>query len=120
MTDMLETHIKELERERDDWKEILAAYGRSNEDGLRAQSGKEERCGLCPKYRIVFELTGNTILSCRSCPIVLYSGRTCAWHCRKTGIKAESVCGINYGNIEMAKVSYGFLRDLIERLKNNG
>ena len=62
-----------------DWRVIQRAYMIRPEFGIKLVETKGERCGLCPRYRsmTINMATGDQFASCRRCPIVKATGRTC-------------------------------------------
>lgn len=66
----------------EDWKYVREQYFTSFALGVRAVETKDARCGLCPRYlRYTVARVGNEwaeLLTCRHCPIVRATGRTCA------------------------------------------
>ncbi len=70
--------IERIDREIADWERVLTAYEYGT--GRTMYESKDERCGLCPTYqhRVVNVATGAAILTCRRCPVVRATGRTCA------------------------------------------
>ena len=65
-----------------DWKSVLAAYRRDFAEGVALVETKDDRCTLCPKFKRAIHIKKNGVwykmLSCRRCPIVKDTGRTCA------------------------------------------
>jgi len=100
--------IKELERERDDWRNIYEGYEISEEEGRKRQEGKEERCGLCQEYQASVVFGDHSFLTCRACPVVILTGRTCAHHWNEVGIQPGEQTAA------LAEKTYLFMDKLIE------
>lgn len=106
--------IEELKRERDDWLEIFLAYVRSEKEGLELFAGKDKRCGLCPKYKLITGEGDFKFLSCRKCPIVMLTGQTCYYRWKKEGdFFPGDEKKIIYEGMRAAWMTYKFIDDLI-------
>lgn len=111
--------ITELERERDDWKNIFDAYCRDEQEGLELFAGKDGRCGLCPKYKKIHTYGGREFLTCRECPIVVLSRRTCYNMWLKEGYYfPDDEKKKPYEGMRVAKMTYEFLNKLIREARN--
>jgi hypothetical protein len=99
--------IEELKRERDGWNEVYMAFVVDNKSGKREFKRKHEDCGLCPKYKVEDE---SGYISCRECPIVKLTRRTCNYW--------WGIHGIEQGKTETgsaALTTYLWLKDMIEK-----
>ena len=108
--DTREVVIGALIKERDDWRDIYGAYLRNEKDGEKLHAGKESRCGLCPDHQTYYEGGSNEYLSCRTCPIVILTRRTCAHWWEIFDVAPEQK------DRRAALKTYLFLKKLIEKV----
>ena len=109
--------IMELERERDDWanmERLVRYYGYSA--GLLSYGGKQERCGLCGRYRKKI----GEMVSCRECPIVEATGRTCDYWWRKAGLNEKRILKDEHSMCDGFMITKIFITNLIDRLEKLG
>ena len=113
-------HIQGLKRERDDWNVIYEAYDRSKTEGRELLGGKEGRCGLCPEYKKTIERGGKTYVSCRDCPIVVYTGKTCNFWWKAVDIKIGDMNPEREEGKRIARLTVETLDEVIKGAKNHG
>lgn len=102
--------ITELEKERDEWREVYEAFVIDTDKGIAQFESKNKTCGLCVKYKTEINTGEEVFISCRECPIVIISGRTCNHWWGMHGIAQGKT---NTGSA--ALTTYLWLKDLIEK-----
>jgi hypothetical protein len=97
----------ELQKELEDWQDIYRTFLFNKDAAEIKMATKDERCGLCPKYKKETVLNNVKYLSCRECPIVKMTRRTCGFWWSKNNVEPGSIKG------EDSLKTYLFLKKII-------
>ena len=92
-----------------DWKDIAETMAVDKEKGWEKYKSKDSRCNLCPIYKKTLVAEDYVFVSCKECPVVKLTRRSCEYWVMKH--KMEK------GTEEVPQIVSDFLQKTITEVK---